>query len=475
MEFGTNYCLTIDGAPVQTADILDVFNPATGLPFAKAPRAGQVELDKAVDAAKRAFPAWKALGWEARRNLLIGAAKAIEPHAESFARLFVQEQGRPYDMAKGEIDLGSYWIKAVARQTLEDEVVEDSDTRKVIVRHEPLGVVAAIVPWNFPFLLAIWKIAPALVAGNTMVLKPSPFTPLCTLKLAELWREILPPGVFNVVSGGDELGPMMTAHPGFAKISFTGSTATGKRVMESAARDLRRITLELGGNDAAIIMPDVDVAKVAQQLFFGAFYNSAQICVATKRMYVHEDIYDELRDALHALAKASVVGDGAQQGVTFGPIQNRPQYERVKRLIDGAKAQGLVLLEGSAVPENGGYFVPITLVDNPTETADVVTQEAFGPVLPLLKFSDVDDVVNRANASEYGLAGAVWSQDIDAAVAIANRLETGTVWINENLQNAPHVPFAGAKQSGFGVENGKEGLREYTWPRTVFVPKAAKV
>lgn len=475
MDFGADYSLTINGQAVSTQNTVDVINPATGLAFATAPRAGQQELDAAVGAAKTALPGWKALGWEARRDLLIAAARAIEPHSESFARLFVQEQGRPYDMARGEIDLGAYWIKSVARQSLEDEVVEDSDARQVIVRHEPLGVIAAIVPWNFPFLLAMWKIAPALVAGNTMVLKPSPFTPLCTLKLAELWRDILPPGVFNVVSGGDELGPMMTAHPGFAKISFTGSTATGKRVMESAARDLKRITLELGGNDAAIIMPDVDVEKVAQQLFFGAFYNSAQICIATKRMYIHEDIYDALRDALHELAKASVVGDGAQQGVVFGPIQNKPQFERVKTLIDGAREQGLALLEGSAVPDNGGYFVPITLVDNPPEDAAVVTQEAFGPVLPLLKFREVDDVIARANASEYGLAGAVWSRDIEAAVEIANQLETGTVWINENLQNGPHIPFAGAKQSGFGVENGKEGLREYTWPRTVFIPKTAKV
>ncbi len=471
MDLSTDYALTINGKAVRTAEVIDVINPATGKPFAKAPKAGQAELDAAVDAAQSALQGWKALGWEGRRDKLIAAARAIEPYSEEFARLFTMEQGRPYDMAKGEIDLGAYWIKAVARQDLADEVVEDSDARKVIVRHEPLGVVAAIVPWNFPFLLAIWKIAPALIAGNTMVLKPSPFTPLCTLKLAELWRDILPPGVFNVISGDNDLGPMMTAHPGFAKISFTGSTATGKRVMEAASRDLKRITLELGGNDAAIIMPDVDVKAVAQKLFFGAFYNSAQICIATKRMYIHEAIYDELRDELFQLAQASVVGDGLEQGTMFGPIQNRPQFDRVAKLIDGARSQGLVLLEGSAVPDNGGYFIPITLVDNPPEDAPVVTEEAFGPVLPLLKFSDVDDVVSRANASDYGLAGAVWSADIDKAFEIANRLETGTVWINDNLQNGAHIPFAGAKQSGFGVENGKEGLREYTWPRTVFIPK----
>ena len=304
-----------------------------------------------------------------------------------------------------------------------------------------------------------------------MVLKPSPFTPLCSLKLAELWRDILPAGVYNVISGENDLGPLMTAHPGFAKISFTGSTATGKRVMEAASRDLKRITLELGGNDAAIVMPDVDVPSVAQKLFAGAFYNSAQVCIATKRLYIHNDVYEPIRDAMHALAQQAVVGDGAQQGVQFGPIQNRMQYDRVTALLNGAREQGLTILEGRAVPPGDGYFVPITLIDNPPEDAPVVAEEAFGPILPLLRFSDVDEVIARANASEYGLAGAVWSDDIDQAVEIAGRMETGTVWINDNLQSGPHIPFAGAKQSGFGVENGKDGLREYTALKTVFIPK----
>lgn len=471
IDFTSDYSLTIDGKAVNPSRTMEVINPATGKPFATAPVAGAAELDEAVDAAKRALPAWKALDWEGRREKLLAAAKAIEPEIDGFTRLFVAEQGRPSELAKGEIALASWWIKAIARQDMPDEVVEDSEARTVIVRHDPLGVVAAIVPWNFPVLLAIWKIAPALMAGNTMVLKPSPFTPLCSLKLAELWRDILPPGVFNVISGENELGPMMTAHPGFAKISFTGSTATGKRVMEAASRDLKRITLELGGNDAAIVMPDVDVPAVAQKLFNGAFYNSAQVCIATKRMYVHEDIYDDVRDEMHRLALESVVGDGSEQGVHFGPIQNRPQYDRVRKLIDEARAEGLTMLEGRSVPDSGGYFVPITLVDNPPEDAAVVTEEAFGPVLPLLKFSDVDDAIARANASEYGLAGAVWSNDIERAVEIASRMETGTVWINDNLQNGPHIPFAGAKQSGFGVENGKEGLREFTAPKSIFIPK----
>ncbi len=221
-----------------------------------------------------------------RKAKLVEMGNAIAANAAELAALFTREQGRPLAMALGEIKQSAYWLKATAKLDLPVDVTEDGDTRRVEVHHEPLGVVAAIVPWNFPVLLAIWKIAPALLAGNTMVVKPSPFTPLCTLKLGELFRDILPAGVLNVVSGGDELGPLITAHPGIDKISFTGSTATGKKVMESAARDLKRITLELGGNDAAIVLPDCDVDEIATQIFFGAFYNSAQVCIATKRLYI---------------------------------------------------------------------------------------------------------------------------------------------------------------------------------------------
>jgi acyl-CoA reductase-like NAD-dependent aldehyde dehydrogenase len=471
MDLFSDYTMTIGGKPSTAAATMDVINPATGQAFASVPAAGAAELDAAVSAAQAAFGPWRALPIEARRELLVKAAEAIKANAAGLARLFVLEQGRAFEAARGEILFGASWLKAVARQELAVEVAEDTPTRRVELHREPLGVVGAIVPWNFPFLLAIWKIAPALLAGNTLVLKPSPFTPLCALKLGELWREILPPGVFNVICGGDELGPLMTAHPGFAKISFTGSTATGKRVMASAADRLTRLTLELGGNDVAIVMPDVDVDKVAKELFHGAFYNSAQVCIATKRMYIHEDIYDAVRDRLHALALQATVGDGLQPGTDYGPVQNAPLYRRLRGLIDEAREQGLTLLSGKPVPDNGGYFVPLTLVDNPPEDARVVAEEAFGPVLPLLRFSDVDDVIRRANDSPYGLAGAVWSSDIDNAVSIAKRLETGNVWINQNLQNAPHIPFAGQKQSGFGVENGEEGLKSFTQLKAIYIPK----
>lgn len=467
-----NFAMTIDGRAVEAAQTVEVRNPATGEVFAAAPDAAVEDLDLAVDAATRAFPKWRDTPIAERKAALVKAAEAIEAHADELAALFVKEQGRPLPGAKMEISGAAMWLKATTMLDIPIDITEDSEKRRVEVHHVPLGVVCGIVPWNFPVLLAAWKIGPALLAGNTLVLKPSPFTPLCTLRIGELIRGAFPAGVINVISGGDALGPLMTSHPGFAKISFTGSTATGRRVMESAAKDLKRLTLELGGNDAAIVLPDVDVDAVAEQLFEGAFHNTAQVCVATKRLYIHADIYDALRDRLHQLAKDLPVGDGAEQGNRYGPIQNEPQYRRVLALLNDARANGLTLLEGGPVPERG-YFVPLTLVDNPPEDSRVVVEEAFGPVLPLLKFTDVDDAIARANDTEYGLAGAVWSRDVEAATAIAHRLDTGTVWINQNLQSTPFTPLAGAKQSGFGQENGVPGLLEFTRPKAIFIPKAA--
>lgn len=472
MDFENSYRMTIDGALVDGASQIDVINPATGEVFAKAPAADASQLDLAVEAATRAQKQWRQVPVEQRKALLVEAAKKIEAHADELGALFMREQGRPLAMAREEILGGAGWFKATAGLDIPVEVTEDTKHRRVEVHHEPLGVVCGIVPWNFPFLLATWKIAPALLTGNTVVLKPSPFTPLCALKLGELLADVFPKGVLNIISGGDELGPLMTAHPGFQKISFTGSTATGKRVMESAAKDLKRITLELGGNDAAIVLPDVDVDEVAMQLFMGAFWNTAQICVATKRLYIHEDIYDALRDKLHQLAKTIPVGEGSKEGMVIGPVQNAPQFRRVNGLIEDARKNGLNVLEGGPVPDQG-YFIPLTLVDNPPDDARVVVEEAFGPVLPLLKFSSIDEVIERANDTIYGLAGAVWSKDIDKAIEIAHRLDTGTVWINQNLQSTPFTPLAGHKQSGFGVENGIAGLLEFTVPKAIFIPKSA--
>lgn len=470
MNLNADFRMSINGELVGSEGALDVVNPATGKVFATAPDCSPDQLDEAVAAANAAFKTWRHVGIEQRQAMVSRAGDLLLDRADEMARLFTQEQGRPIDGALSEIQYAAHWLKAVAQMAPPVHVIEDSDTQYIETRYVPLGVVCAISPWNFPVNLSIWKVAPALVAGNTMVLKPSPFTPLCILKIGELFQEIFPPGVFNVISGGDALGPLMTNHPGFAKISFTGSTETGRRVMQSASAGLKRITLELGGNDAAIVMPDVDLDEVAQKIFFGAFYNTAQICVATKRLYVHEDIYDGLRDRLAAIAAMVKVGDGAEQGTVLGPIQNKRQYERVMNLLADAKANNLVLIQGPAVPESG-YFVPVTIVDNPPEGSRVVQEEAFGPILPMLKFADVNEVIDRANASDYGLAGAVWTRDIEKGMEIARRLETGTVWVNQNLNLRHDVPFAGHKQSGFGIENGMDGLLEYMVPQAVYVAR----
>ncbi len=469
VSFDSDYTMTIDGAAATADATIEAINPATEQVIASVPDASRDQLESAIAAAKCAFPAWSALPLAERQTYVSKIGDAIEAHAEDFMRLLTREQGKARAGAEWEI-VGSYiWCREIAKQDLPVHVVEKSDTRTVETRRVPLGVVGGITPWNFPLLLAIWKIAPALVAGNTMVLKPSPYTPLCTLKLGEILRDVLPAGVLNIVSGGNDLGAWLTRHPDVRKISFTGSTATGRKIMESASGNLKRITLELGGNDPAIVLPDVDVEATAEKLFWAAFQNSAQFCVAAKRLYIHEDIYDDLAEALVRFAKTVKVGDGSEQGTDLGPIQNRMQFEKLKELLADARANGEKFLLGGKIGEGKGFFVPVTIIDNPPEDSRVVVEEAFGPVLPLLKFSDLDDVVARANATEYGLAASVWGKDTTTARKIAERIEAGTVWVNEIHTFSPHVAFGGHKQSGIGIENALEGLSEYTNSQTLVV------
>ena len=467
MTFDETYTMLIGGEAATGSATLAVVNPATEEVIAHVPDATREDLDRAVDAARAAFPAWAATPIEERRAKLMALGQAILAEADGFMRLLTQEQGKPHSEAQGEVMGAGYWLMGAASLDLPVTVNEDSDDRYSETRHVPLGVVGAIAPWNFPMVLAMFKVGPALLAGNTMVLKPSPFTPLTTLKFGEIARAILPAGVLNIVTGGDEVGPWMTSHPGFDKISFTGSTATGKRVMQSAAPTLKRVTLELGGNDAAIVMPDVDVAKVAEELFWAAFRNNGQICIATKRMYVHRDIYEPLRDALVAYARTVKIGDGSEQGTQIGPLNNEQQYGRVLDLIQDAKDKGYTFLMGGERSEAPGYFVPITILDNPPEDSRIVQEEQFGPVLPLLKFDDYEDVVRRANATDYGLGGSVWGADEDKALEIAARIASGTVWVNETQHLSPTAAFGGMKHSGVGVEGGVEGLLEYTNAQTI--------
>ena len=472
----TTYANLIDGEMVKTSGTFEVVNPANEEVVGLVPSCGKDELDRAVTAARRAFKAWRKTSAEERKQVVMSISAAIKDNADELFRLLTTEQGKPHAQAQMEIHGAAGLAAAQAGLTLDDVINQDDDTRLSRTRRVPVGVVGGIVPWNFPVMMAIQKIVPALISGCTIVLKPSPFTPLTTLRIAELIKDIVPAGTVNIITGPDELGPMITEHPDIDKITFTGSTATGKKIMEGAAGDLKRITLELGGNDASIVLPDADVEAVAQQLFWSSFTNAGQICVAAKRIYIHEDIYDDLSKAIADYARTVVVGDGSQQGTGVGPIQNKKQFERVCELIQDAKDNGYKFLTGGDVDPSGtGYYVPITILDNPPEDARIVAEEQFGPVMPLMKFASVEEAIERANNSEYGLAGAVWTKDTEKGIEIAEQLETGTVWINEFLHISPLAPFGGHKQSGIGAEYGIDGLKEFTYSQVITVKRDAVV
>ena len=465
--------MLINGTLKGSNNLFEVYNPATNAVIAHAPEATRDDLEEAVAAARTAFKSWSKLSWDERGAYIHRFTDVIEQRREELTSLLTLEQGKPrHSGATREVDLAIEWLRGMADQRLHDEVLEDNDEHVVHVQHTPLGVVGAITPWNFPVLLSLWKIAPCLVTGNTMVLKPSPYTPLATLWFGAIAREILPPGVLNILSGGNDLGQWITEHKGINKISFTGSSATGKKVMASASENLKRLTLELGGNDAAIVMPDADLDDVVPQIFWAAFGNSGQWCIAPKRIFVHSSIYREFADKFVAFAKEKKVGDGMSPDTDLGPIQNRMQYGKLLNMFEDIRAQGYKILLGGHIDESlPGNFVPITIVDNPPDDSRIVREEPFGPVVPLLQFDDLDEVIERANDTDYGLGGSVWGRDRERAIEVANKLETGTVWVNEIQVHGITLPLAGHKQSGMGVENGHEGLCDFTNTKTLMFKK----
>lgn len=457
----SDYKMLIGGKLVEGDHSMDVVNPATEEIFVTVARASERQADEAIEAASTAFPGWAEVPLAERQAKVAALADAIAANADRLARALTQEQGKPLAEAQGEIAWAEGYLRHYATLAIAERTIQDDASGLIQVRRKPLGVVAGIIAWNFPLLVACWKIGPAVIAGNTVVLKPAPTTPVCALMLGEFCQNIFPAGVVNIIIDANDLGGYLTADPRIAKVGFTGSTATGKKIMASAADGLKRLTLELGGNDPGIVLDDVDVREVAQGIFNAAFLNCGQVCLAIKRAYVHDSIYDAMCDELARLAEAAVVDDGLAQGAQIGPIQNKAQFEKVKAFLESARRDGTIVAGGEII-DRAGYFLRPTIVRDVTDGHEIVDEEQFGPILPVIRFSDVDDVVARANASPYGLGASIWSRDVDRAVSVANRIESGSVWVNQHVAIGPHIPMAGVKSSGLGVEQSEEGLAEYT-------------
>lgn len=465
--------MTIAGTGRRGASAFSIIDPRTGLSFAQAPLCDAAQLDEAIASARTAFSSWSLTPIETRRMHVREMGKRIYRARDELAAILHRETGKPVPEAVEEVMGGSGWCPFFASLELPVQERFDPTGAQVSIHPVPIGVCAAVTPWNYPVMMAMLKVAPALIAGNTVVLKPSPFTPLATLRIGGLVRELLPPGVLNVISGGHELGPALTAHRGIDKISFTGSTATGRAVMANAASTIKRVTLELGGNDACIVFPDVDLDATVDSIFVGAFRNAGQICAATKRLYVHEAIrlsfLKRLASHCERLNRGETLFD-----IALCPMQNNLQFDRVRALIEDCRSRGYPMLAGELASETRGYFVPLTLVDRPPDNARIVVEEQFGPVLPVLSFADEDNVVARANATDFALGAQVWTGDEVLATRLASRLRAGSVWINRSASLHTQAPFGGHGESGLGVESALEGLLSYTNSKSVIVERPRK-
>ncbi len=449
----------------------DVLDPATGELIGKAPVQDLADLDAAVDRAEAAQKKWAALPDAERVAYLHKAADAIEESAEALAELLSREQGKPLNGPNARFEVGGCvaWLRAAADTPLPKEVLVDDGETYAEMHYRPIGVVGAITPWNWPMMIAIWQIAPSLRMGNTVVTKPAATTALSGLALVAVMNQVLPEGVLNVVTGpGSTVGDALSRHPKIGKVMFTGSTPVGKQIIEASADNITRLTLELGGNDAGIVLPDEDPKAIAEGLFWGAFINTGQTCAALKRLYVHDSIYDEVVENLAEFAKNVPMGVGLKEENVLGPLQNRKQYQTVDRLVEAAKASGArVVLGGNPDHDAPGNFYPTTIIADIDPHNDLVVEEQFGPALPVIRYNDLDQVVEWANELEFGLGASVWTSDREKAQELAARIVAGTVWINQHGTLHPMVPFGGAKQSGYGREFGVDGLKAVSEPQVV--------
>ncbi len=473
------YFNTIGGKQVAAERTFESINPATGEAVGLVPISQRQEVADAIAAARAAQPAWAARPDAERKALMMKVAEVINKNSAYLAEWVTREQGKPLggvgpDQVPGarfELWGCEVWTQVPAGLDLPVEVVFEDDTRRDEVYRKPYGVIAAVAPWNWPLLIAIWQIIPSIRAGNTVVIKPSEYTSIGTLELVRLINEVLPAGVLNSVSGTGEVGAWLTSDPGIDKVTFTGSGPTGAKIAQAAAKNLVPATLELGGNDAAIMLPDADPKAMAMGLFWGAFINMGQTCACAKRLYVPENLFEPTVQALKELAEAMPMGDGLKEGVVMGPIQNKMQYDKVVNLVESAKDQGGTIVCGGTPKGGPGYFYPLTLVTGLKDGDRLVDEEQFGPVLPIIKYRDVDEAIASANRLDVGLGASVWSTDVEKARQVASRIQAGTVWINQHGLVHPMVPFGGVKGSGYGVEFGLDGLKAVTRPQVISIRK----
>ena len=465
------YTLTIGGKPAATLKSFNVLNPADESVVAACPEATLELVDEAVASARRALPLWAAVSDAERAAKLMAMADLIEKHHQELSELVTREQGKTQSGPGANLEVGGAvaWTRVTAGLSIPEEIIQDDKTGKIVLHRKPVGVVGSITPWNWPLMIAVWHIMPAIRVGCTVVIKPSPFTPLSTLRLVELMNQVLPPGVINTVTGGVEIGNHLTNHAGIDKIVFTGSIATGKKVMGSAAQTLKRVTLELGGNDAGIVLPGTNIEPLLEKLFWGCFINAGQTCAALKRLYVHEDQYNDVVRRFAAYVAKIPVGNGLDPKNLIGPVTNKMQLDKVAAYVDDARAHGAEIVTGGVRPTSPGFFYPLTVIANAADDMRVVKEEQFGPVIPIVKYKTVDEAIQRANSLEVGLGGSVWGNDPQEAARYASQLECGTAWVNQHGALHPMAPFGGVKRSGIGIEFNVDGLKEYTTVQVVNV------